>query len=76
VEAVGLQTLHLLVRAGRYDGFPPPLATQVVGAGAKEDTQAVLLGHPLQEAPQAPVALVLIASVGAGHPFGAGQDVL
>lgn len=71
-----MQTLHLLVGAGRYDGFPPPLTTQGVGAGAEEEAQAVLLRHPLQEAPQAPVALVLVASVDSGDPLGAGQGVL
>lgn len=69
-------TLHHLVGAGGYDGFPPPLTTQGVGAGAEQDTQAVLLRHPLQEAPQGLVALVLVAPVGPGWPFGAGQDIL
>lgn len=76
MEAVGLQPFHVLVGAGGHDGFPPPLPTQVVGAGAEEDAQAVLLGHALQEAPQGPVALVLAAAAGPRDPFGAGQDVL
>ncbi len=76
MEAVRLQTLHLLVGAGGYDGFPPPLTAQGVGTGAEQDTQAVLLRYPLQEASQGPVTLVLVASVGPGHPFGAGQDIL
>lgn len=59
-----MQAIHLLVGAGRYDGFPPPLTTQVVSAGAEQDTQTVLLRHPLQEAPQGSVTLVLVASVG------------
>lgn len=76
MEAVRLQTLHVLVGAGGYNGFPSPLTTQCVCAGAEQDTQAVLLRHSLQEAPQGPVALVLVASAGPGHPFGAGQHVL
>lgn len=76
MEAVRLETLHLLEGAGGHDGFPPPLTTQGVGAGAEQDPQAVLLRHPLQEAAQGSVALVLVASVGPGDPFGAGQDVL
>lgn len=76
VQAVGLQSIHLLVGAGGHDGLPPPLAAQCVGAGAEQDAQAVLLGDSLQEAPQGPVALVLVAAVGARHAFGTGQHVL
>lgn len=76
MEAVRLQTLHVLVGARGHDGFPPPLTTQCVGAGAEKDPQAILFRHPLQEAPESPVTFVLVASVGPGHWLGAGQDVL
>lgn len=76
MEAVGLQTLHVLVGAGGHDGFPPPLTTQGVGAGAEQDPQAVLFRYPLQEAPESPVALILVAPAGPRHGLGAGHDIL
>lgn len=76
VETVGLYLLRLLVGARRYNGFPPPLTAQGIGAGAEENGEAVLLRHPLQESPQGPVALVLVASVGPWNTLGARQDVL
>lgn len=75
MEAVRLQTLCILVGAGGYNGFPPPLTTQGIGAGTEQNTQAVLLRYPLQEAPEGPVALVLTASVGVGYRLCAGQHI-
>lgn len=67
-------TLHL-VGAGGHNVFPSPLTTEGAGAGAEENRQAVLLRHPLQEPPEGPVALLLVALVGSGHLFGAGQNI-
>lgn len=75
MEAVKLQIVCVLVGAGGYDGFSPPLSTQGVGAGAEQDAQAVFLWDPLQEAPEGPVALILVASAGVGHWLCAGQHV-
>lgn len=81
-EAVGLA--HpllpppvLLVGAGRDDGLAATLAAQRVGAGAEEQSEAVLLRHALQEAPQGFVAFLPVAAVVGGcRSLGAGHHVL
>lgn len=78
-EAVGLPdsllpSSVLLVGTRRDDGFPPAFPTQSVRAGTEEQSEAVLLGHALQEAPQGFVAFLAVTAVvsdccslGAGH---------
>lgn len=81
-EAVGLA--HpllpppvLLVGTGRDDGLAAPLAAQCVRAGTEEQSEAVLLGHALQEAPQGFVAFLPVAAVVGGcRSLGAGHHVL
>lgn len=75
MEAVGL-SISLLIGAGRDDGFSSPLAAQRVRAGAKQDAEAVLLGHALQEAPQSPMALVSVTVICSRYDFSARQRVL
>lgn len=81
-QAVGLAHLLLpppvlLVGAGRDDGLAAPLAAQRVGAGAEEQSEAVLLRHALQEAPQGFVAFLPVAAVVGGcGSLGAGHHVL
>lgn len=76
MKTVWLQAVHFLVGARGHDGFSPPLTAQSVRAGTEQKPQAVLLWDPVQEAPQSPVALVLIAAVVSRDRLGAGQDVL
>lgn len=80
-EAVGLAhpvlaSCTLLVGARWHDGFPPPLPAQHVRAGTEEQSEAVLLGYSLQEAPQGFVTFLAVAAVvGGGRPLGARHDV-
>lgn len=80
-EAVGLArsvlpSCTLLIGARRHDGFPPPLPAQRVRAGTEEQSEAVLLGHSLQEAPQGFVTFLAVAAVvGGRRPLGARHDV-
>lgn len=67
-EAVGLArplfpSHILLIRAWRDNGFPPALPTQSVRAGTEEQSEAVLLWHALQEAPQGFVAFLAVTAV-------------
>lgn len=78
-EAVGLAhsflpSAILLIRTWRDDGFPPALPAQSVRTGTEEQSEAVLLWHALQEAPQGFVAFLSVTAVvrdccslGAGH---------
>lgn len=67
-EAAGLSCSFftfntLLIGAGWDDGFPPALPTQGVRAGTEEQSEAVLLWHTLQEAPQGFVAFLAVTAV-------------
>lgn len=80
-EAVGLASpflpFHILFIRTRWDNsFPPALPTQSVRAGTEEQSEAVLLWHTLQEAPQGFVAFLPVAAVvRGGYSLGTGYNI-